>query len=141
MSFWNAVLGIGLVCGGLYCANQTLEYKRHGLHADGVVVARRNDIDSRSGYSKTAIVEFTPEGEREPLQFKTSTSAGLLGGYGKGEHVPVLYLAAMPDNARIDSFFENWFAPALFIVLGGLAFFGKLERSDDDNRWHFRWWD
>jgi len=66
----------------------------------------------------------------------------LFGGYAKGEHVPVLYLAARPDNARIDAFFENWFLPALLVVFGALAFFGKLERSDDRRwHWHFGWWD
>lgn len=124
----------------LYLLGETLDYKRHGVPADGVVVANVHKLDSDGDHQQAPIVEFTPTGAAAPVQFKSSVSTGWLTGYSKGAHVRVLYLARDPErNARIDSFSENWFAPIALVVFAVFALLGKLERSDDDERWRYRW--
>lgn len=111
------LLGIGLALGALATGRSTLEFKAASSLTEGTVVDfATHQSDGKTMYSP--IVEYTVEGRALQLSSSSSSSSP---GYDRGERVPVRYSNTTPENARIDSFMENWFGPLILGVLGLLA--------------------
>ena len=79
------------------------------------------------------VVEFSAGGK--PIRF----SSNLWSSWPKphiGEKVGVLYDKDHPEDARIDGFLENWFAPIALAVLGiclTLSAFGVFQANNDES--------
>jgi hypothetical protein len=77
-------------------------------HADGVIV--------RADYR--ALVQFTAtSGQTVLFRNQVSSTTDF-----EGEHLPVAYNPANPQNAAVDGLGGRWFITALFTLLGGLMF-------------------
>lgn len=121
----------------LYCAwvsaNNTRNFNATALQAQGTVVGYkeswgRNEDGSESvGYYP--IIEFialrTAQGDSLEYRIdegrKVTFTAGVGRGkktYGIGESVPVTYQPGAPEEARLDSFMQNWLLALLLAVFG-----------------------
>jgi len=115
-----SVLGVGLLIGAVYSANNSYEFKNAASLTQGKVVdyikRRSND-----GTTYAPVIEFVTE-KNTTVEF-TSSSSSSYRSYSIGDKIDVLYLENNPNNARINSFMSLWFLP---IILGfiGSVFFG-----------------
>jgi hypothetical protein len=113
--------GLGMLAGSGWTLGSTLKFRKEAQTTDGVVV---DFATSRSDKGKTMyspIVEYRDlSGTSRQLTSSVSSSSP---GYDRGDKVQVRFLPQNPEQARIDSFLENWFLP---LILGGLGliFFG-----------------
>lgn len=81
------------------------------------VTGRGTVVDfHRTGRLYRPVVEFTPSGH-SPIKFKSVIGANPPA-FHKGEFVPVLYSPTAPSNAFIDRFWQLWFFPTLFGIIG-----------------------
>jgi Protein of unknown function (DUF3592) len=118
-----ALLGIGMIVGCWFTTQSTLRFLREGTKATGTVVdfsteeSRDNKGKRKTMYAP--VVEFqTADGQS--IQF-TSASSSSSPSYDRGDKVPVRYLSATPEQARIDSFMSNWGPSLMLGVIGLLA--------------------
>jgi hypothetical protein len=118
---------IFLSCAGV-SASHTRDFHATALQAQGTVVGyKTTQSDDGIGYYPT--IEFTAlrtapgdsleyridEGRK--VTFTASVGRGSMT-YGIGASVPVSYLPEAPEEARLDSFAQNWL---LACVLGGFG--------------------
>ena len=119
--------GLGQLGGAAYLTYDTQRDLSVGVRADGEVIDLYESRDSDGDYTYRPHVRFTTR-EGEVLEF-TSTMGSNPAAFDVGEPVAVIYDPASPRDARIDSFFQLWFAPLLlgfmgivFTAVGCLAF-------------------
>lgn len=117
-------IGIFTFVGGAFFAAglafyvETINFKRTASKAEGIVydIETRSDSDGSSYYP---MVRFTPEGAEEPVEF-TGGIGSNPSSYKRNQKVKVIYDAANPEKARIDSFFETALFPLVFSGMGGI---------------------
>lgn len=115
LKYGAALLGAGLLAGGLYWARQNQSLVAEGSRAEGTVVSL---IDTGSGSKRKwkPLVRFVAADGRS-VEFTTSTSSSPPA-YSVGERVRVLYRASSPEEAAIDGFLALWLGP---LILGGVG--------------------
>ena len=121
------LVGLGLLAGATYSYRSTQEFLRTARPATGEVIGYARRTDSEGEISYFPIIEYTPAGAEEPIEFISST--GGTRSYAVGARVPLRYDPALPFSAAIDSPGDLWLAAgvlgglgALFTVIGGVIF-------------------
>lgn len=106
-----------------WLAGKTRALQARGKRADGrrVAATARTDLDGRS--SRHDVVEFTTEDGRRG---EVTSRIGVPWSVYKDRPVPVLYDPADPGDAVIATWTEQWAAPTLFYLNGGLMLLGAL---------------
>ncbi len=98
------VFVIAASCGWLWSVHT---FTSRALRAEGVVTK----LLAGGSHPEVTFVTATGETVRTP-------QGGLISGYREGDRVEVLYLAAEPHTAQLDSFGALWGFPSLFLLLG-----------------------
>lgn len=122
------LIGLGMLVGSGWTLGTTLKFRKQAQTTEGQVVEYDTEVSESRSNGRTkrttmyrAIFEFRDlSGTTHQVKAGSSSSSK---GYAVGAKVPVRFMPDNPDDARIDSFMENWFAP---LLLGGLGivFFG-----------------
>lgn len=110
------LVGLGLLGGSAYLTYDTRRALSVGVRADGEVTDLYENRDSDGDITYRPRVRFRTR-EGDSVEF-TSSVGSHPAAFGVGETVAVIYNPASPDDARIDSFFQLWFAP---LLLGGMG--------------------
>ena len=110
------LVGLGLLGGSAYLTYDTRRSLSVGVRADGKVIDLYESRDSDGDSTYRPHVRFTTR-EGEIVEFTSSTGSNPAA-FNVGEPVVVIYDPASPRSARIDSFFQLWFAPLLTGVMG-----------------------
>jgi hypothetical protein len=112
-------IGLGMLIGSFFLYQNTAGFIENASIAQGIVV---NLEPSRSSDSTTyrPVVQFTTQ-TGEKIEFASAASSNPPA-YSKGEHVEVLYLAAKPQEARINGYFSLWGGATIVGALGGIFF-------------------
>jgi hypothetical protein len=114
LKYGFALIGAGLLAGGLYWAQNVRAFIAGAARAEGTVIEL---VSSYSSGSTTwrPVVRFAAEGKT--VEFVSSSSSNPPS-YSKGEKVTVLYSPGAPHDAKIEGFFSLWLGP---IILGGIG--------------------
>lgn len=131
--------GLGMLIGSGWTLGNTLKFRKVAGVAEGTVVELLGSRDSKGKTSYKPVVEFTDtSGTSRRI---TGSVASRPAAYDEGEKVKVRFDPAKPDQARLDTFMENWFLPLLLGGMG-LIFFGvgvgmtiKGIRTVQNRRW------
>lgn len=116
LKYGFAVLGAGLLAGGLFWAQQVRSFIAEASRADGTVVELAPSRSSDGATSWRPVVRFVAA-DGNAVQFSSSTSSNPPS-YSRGEKVVVLYRAGTPQDAAISGFFSLWLGP---LILGGMG--------------------
>jgi hypothetical protein len=104
--------GIVLLSVCLYAAVEKRTFTKTAIQVSGTVVELRD-----AGDASRAVISFhDQQGHSHRLISKVASSPPR---FEHGESVQVLFPPGHPDQARIDSFFENWFVS---LITGGIGF-------------------
>jgi hypothetical protein len=105
-----------MLIAGISMGFYTMNFRQSAKRAQGVVTGNQVYTDSDGDTMYRPEVEFrTPDGEKHRFVSGTGSSPAA---FHAGEHVTVVYREGAPDNAGIDTFFEQFFMPTLFSGLG-----------------------
>ena len=110
------LVGLGMLSGGFFLWQSQADFAAHALSAEGEVTDLVYRSSSKGGGTYIPAVKFTTA-DGKLVHMTGSTGSGSPS-YARGDHVRILYDAANPERARIDSFMENWFAA---LLLGGMG--------------------
>ncbi len=111
------LVGLAMLSGAVYSFVTTWRFIGGAIAADGVVIALEESWSSSDGdYTYHPRVAFETE-DRRRFEF-TGDTGSRPAAFDVGEPVRVLFDPAMPETARIDSFFQLWLLP---LILGGLG--------------------
>ena len=129
------LIGLGMLYGTWAMSQSTLKFKAEAVSTEGTVLDFETERSTSDGKSKTMykpIIEYTTT-EGQTLTFTTSSSSSSPS-YDRGDKVKVLYSKVTPERARLDSFMENWFGPAILGAFGVIVtligvgmFFGGIK--------------
>jgi hypothetical protein len=100
-------VGVGGISGAVIASSRSGDQ-----HADGTVVKLHYN-----GKNYQPVVEFTPPGGT-PTRFKSMVGSSPPA-FHDGEHVGVRYHPGNPNDAVIDDYWQIWFLPTLFGIIGG----------------------
>jgi hypothetical protein len=131
--------GAALIVASIYAANENLRYSRDGMTSRGtvVMVTNRVEVDPQSlSHTQSPVIEFTPAGSKTKRRFRSSIWTSAWFAPKTGETLPIVYLAAEPENARVDSW-SHWLFPLLLAAVGGATLMGWTQRSE--RGFAFRW--
>lgn len=111
-----AAFGIGIAVLEVWLVRDVLSFRSAALRTEGEVIGFSTSRGSKGGTMYTPRVRFAlpaAEGgtERE-IEISGSVSSSSRG-YRLGEKVSVLYQPDFPEDARINSFMEQWFPVAI----------------------------
>lgn len=98
--------------GGIW-AQRTSQFRADAREAEGVVVEMRNV--GRGMYEPT--IEFEDAAGRRRLLVANASNPPA---FNMGERVRVLYQADDPANAMVNSFWQLWLGPGIFLLLGSV---------------------
>jgi len=115
------LLGAGILVGDFFVTTGTIYFLRSSVETDGSVI---NIIHSRSSDSVNAM--YTPEvsftdASGQTITF-TSNISSSSSSYKIGDKVSVLYDKNNSRSARINTFFQLWFATIIMSVVGVIFF-------------------
>lgn len=110
------LIGLGLLTGGFFMWRSKADFVAHALHADGTVTGLDYQRSSKGSGTYHPLVQFTAQ-DGNIVNF-TSDSGSRPAAYSRGDHLPVLYAAANPEDAVIDSFIDLWLGTLIFAGLG-----------------------
>lgn len=120
--FFVTLLGAGLLWGAWALSQRTLDFKANAVATTGEVIDFERETSTSDGKRKTMyrpVVRFTTE-NGQAIEFAGGTSSSSPS-YERGEQVKVLYRKGTPEDARIDSFMENWLGPLIVGLFGLIA--------------------
>jgi len=116
LKYGFAVLGAGLLAGGLFWAQQVRSFIAEASLAEGTVVDLVASRSSDGSRGWRPVVRFVAA-DGSAVQFASSVSSNPPS-YSRGEKVEVLYSPSRPQDAAIKGFFALWLGP---LILGGLG--------------------
>jgi hypothetical protein len=124
-------VGLFILCGSLFFANQTLTFVRASLKTQGTVVRLRKVNGRKRQANYAPVFAFTDAAGHSFTV--NSHSVSNPPSYSIGDTVPVLYQPDDPQHATIDSFVELWLWALIGGSIGalftGLSFWGPMWRS------------
>lgn len=122
------LVGLAMGSAAIWVTYSTLQFRATALHAEGEVIGFGTSRGRKGGTMYTPQVRFyVPAAEGGPgasveIRGRVSSSSR---SYDIGDRVDVYYPPEHPEDARIDSFMEQWFFPLIFgffgLVFGGIA--------------------
>lgn len=125
ISYVFAVIGTGLLVATFFVTTSTLNFVAKSKVTSGKVVDlvehTSTDSDNHDSYTYAPVIDFTTA-DNQDIEFESDVSSNPPA-YHAGDSVQVLYDPASPHDAKINSFFELWFA-SLILGLLGLVFAG-----------------
>jgi hypothetical protein len=137
----SRLVGVGCLLASLYCAQRSLEFRRHGEVVSGTVVA----VDVRVTASSEGVereqrteIRYTPKESAAPYVLKSNWNGALFGRHDLGDQVAVRYLPDDPGDAREDSLLLDWLLPLLLVLLGIAGVCGRLQ--SESRGWEFTLW-
>lgn len=111
---------LALVFGGIGAAialSVTNERARM-VHTEGGIVDLLRERNSKGETLYRPVFRFkTADGQAFEIKSDVRSNPP---SYELEQRVPVRYDPANPSQAKLDTFFENWFLPALFCLFGGV---------------------
>ena len=110
------LVGLGLLGGTAFLVADTRSDIARADKADGTVVDLIGEQDSDGDTMYYPRVRYVTR-YGNPVEFTGSVGSSPAA-FDVGESVGVLYDPAAPEEARIDTFFQLWFAP---LILGGIG--------------------
>jgi hypothetical protein len=110
------LIGLGLLGGAAFLVVDTRSDIARADKADGSVIALIGERDSDGDTMYYPRVRYVTR-SGNPVEFTGSVGSSPAA-FDVGEPVAVLYDPAEPEGARIDSFFQLWFAA---LILGGIG--------------------
>lgn len=112
------LIGLALLCGGLYWLQSQSAFAVSARSAEGVVIRNETRDDSDGGLMIHAVVAFTDSGSRRITYTDSVGSSIAL--YKPGDKVTILYDPQNSKRAMIDRGVWNWLLPTLIAALGAL---------------------
>ena len=132
------VVGLAFLIGTFFIYKNSMSFVGSAIEAQGTVVELvRERSGNNNSYNYKPVVKYkTSEGKM--IEF-TSTTGSNPASYSVDEKVPVLYLAAEPQSAKIKSFFSLWgavlivggFGSIFFLIGSGMLLFTKLKNNKE----------
>jgi hypothetical protein len=112
--------GVGLIFLAIAVITFRSEYRmRSGaVRVPGVVIELEEVADDHGGALYKPVFEFYDNQDRKHRNKGSVASSPPA--YTRGEEVTVLYRPENPGEAQLDSFFEAWFVPLIFGLLGSI---------------------
>lgn len=124
------VIGSVFVLIGLEALSSNINLVKSGLTAEGRVTDVIKHYSQSTSSKKKASVTYRPEiefttsaGEIIRIEYHTGTNPPK---YKTGQKINIIYASNDPTNILIDSGFEIYFFPVIFISLGGIAVIAGL---------------
>lgn len=111
------VTGLACLAAGAFMALEVAPLARSGVRARGRIVAMERFEADEDPPSCPVVEIATSSGERR--RFRSSACVWMP--FGLGDSVDVLYRAADPDDACIDSFWTMWLGPVILGAIGAIA--------------------
>lgn len=108
-------VGLILLTVGIYFYNDTNAYQKDTIRVKGKVIRLSASYAQKGGRLYTPIVEF--EFNNQTFQVAGSVASSP-SAFDVGEEVELFVKPAQPQEARIDSFMEQWF---VVVILGGMG--------------------
>jgi hypothetical protein len=111
------IMGVVFLTAGIYTLSSRINLSKNGISAVGRVV-KVNRHHSSKNTTYRPVVEFTTSsGEKIQVEYPNGTNPPK---YSVGDRVTVRYLENNPKNFLIDSTFEVYIFPIIFISIGAL---------------------
>jgi hypothetical protein len=115
--------GVGMLVGSGWSLGNTLKFRKLATVTEGQVVdyetSQSTSTSNGRSSSKTMYAPVVTYRDQSGTEHRvTSSSSTSSRSYDIGAKVPVRFMPNNPDEARIDSFMENWFLP---VLLGGMG--------------------
>lgn len=119
------LIGAALIAFGTSIHRQHSALKAHGRETAGVIIGferigQQGGPELR-GTFLVPVVRFTASSGQEITFLGSTNTSPPWADYRAGGKVAVIYDPQQPENARIDTFAEIWFAPLLLWIVGGAA--------------------
>ncbi len=109
---------------GFVVRQETAQFLERAVRVEGEVIALEETRDDEGKVLYKPVVAFvTHQGERIEA---VAGSAANPPAHRIGERVAIYYDPASPEQVKLDSFFELWLFPVVFLVLGALLGVGAL---------------
>jgi hypothetical protein len=125
------VVGLFLLVGSLFFANQTLTYLRGSVKTQGTVVRIRKVNGRHRNFNYAPVFAFSDAAGHSYTLISHNVSNP--SSFAIGDTATVLYKPDDPQHARIDSFMELWAFNLGGVLVGGLftglSFWGPMWRS------------
>lgn len=117
-----ALIGAGLLTGSYYSFSSTRDFVAGAASARGTVIENRYSRSSSSNSSGTyyPLIKFKMEAGRE-VTFQGDVGSSPPS-FSEGEEMDVYYNPANPEEAKVNTFFQLWFAAVLLGVMGSVFF-------------------
>lgn len=115
------LIGTIMLLGALYWYQNTHQFTKKALKAEGVVIdliESRSSNNSSSSYTYAPKVKFNTDKGQE-ITFTTSSSSNPPS-YEVDEKVEVFYLREHPNDAKINSYFDLWGGATIVGMIGSI---------------------
>jgi hypothetical protein len=136
--FLSLLIGIACLCGSVYTAKRTIEFRRHGEVVSGEVIAVDRKLthdDDGFDLSESTRVRYTPLSGGPPLEMRTNWQTAWLFRSKPGDSKSVRYLPDDPSDAREDSWLIDLLAPLALLLLGLGGIAGRLTSTRPESVW------
>lgn len=109
---------------GIYFMTSTLMFTLRAVETTGTIIGNKTMTNIRD---RRTTVEYCPQAEfsADGKQYQFTNNICSNSRYFIGAKVEVLYDSKNPKNARIKGP-SQWIIPIIFIIIGGLTFFGAV---------------
>ncbi|MCB1569812.1 MAG: DUF3592 domain-containing protein [Dokdonella sp.] len=134
--FLSLLVGVACLCGSVYMAKRSIEFRRHGEVVTGEVIGVDRQLthdDDGFDLSERVRVRYTPLSGGPPLEMRTNWVTAWISRTKPGDPRSVRYLPDDPADAREDSWLIDLLGPVALLLIGVGAFTGNLTSSRAEN--------
>lgn len=115
------ILGLALFGLGLYFLKERLDFFKHSIQAEGIVIdiEKSGSRGSKGGsrYSYYPVISFQAL-DGNIYTFSPESGTNSYGEYLQGDKLTIMYNTENPQSAKIDSFWERWGIQLTFLIVG-----------------------
>ena len=132
------IIGVACLCGSVYMAKRTIEFRRHGEVVSGEVIAVDRQLthdDDGFDFSERTRVRYTPLSGGPPLEVRTNWQTAWIFHSKPGDSRSVRYLPDDPSDAREDSWLIDFLGPVALLLLGLGGVTGRLTSTRPESVW------
>lgn len=118
------LVGVLFLAVGIYLLSNTARMSSNGLSTQAEVVNIKATHNSKKKIEYTPEIRFTTaEGERVNTKLDKTTRPPA---YSVGDEVKIIYTKDKPTDILVDSVFNRYAFPALFVILGIVSLFAGV---------------